>query len=153
MTTDTGEQIADLADARARKSSWRTGGRGGRGNQHFAKPWHQAPRESEEGQPGEEHHLRLVLKLLADVGAGGISQRGEVHADFAHFRGAAQDCRLSIYDSGAEFGRGFGGFAASASRAHRAHVRGGRFAGVDRGRAPGRGAGQHDFCGTSSGRG
>src|SRR6202790_2734586 len=30
------------------------GGKGGRGNQHFAKPWHQAPREREEGELGEE---------------------------------------------------------------------------------------------------
>jgi GTP-binding protein len=73
---DTGEKVYDFSRPDERVVVAR-GGRGGRGNARFATSVHQAPREHEEGRPGEERTFRLELKLLADVGLVGYPNVGK----------------------------------------------------------------------------
>src|SRR3954471_5776439 len=72
----TGERIHDFSRPDERIVIAK-GGRGGRGNQHFATPTHQAPREHELGRHGEQRTYRMELKLLADVGLVGFPNVGK----------------------------------------------------------------------------
>ena len=73
---DTGELIGDLTNPGQRLMICK-GGRGGRGNQHFATSRNQAPRTAEKGEPYEEKRIRLELKLIADIGLIGVPNAGK----------------------------------------------------------------------------
>jgi len=73
---ETGEKVHDFSKPDERILIAR-GGRGGRGNAQFATSTHQAPREHEDGRPGEERVFRLELKLLADVALVGYPNVGK----------------------------------------------------------------------------
>ena len=73
---DTGEIIGDLVE-KDQELVVAKGGRGGRGNIHFASAKNPAPEIAENGEPGEDHYLELELKMLADVGLIGFPSVGK----------------------------------------------------------------------------
>jgi GTPase len=72
----TGELVADAVEIGS-VVRLAPGGRGGRGNWHFATAVRRTPRIAEKGGPETERHLRLTLKLLADVGLVGRPNAGK----------------------------------------------------------------------------
>ncbi len=73
---ETGEVLAELLHEGDRFLAAR-GGEGGKGNVHFASAQNRAPRIATPGQDGEEHWLRIELKLLADIGLVGLPNAGK----------------------------------------------------------------------------
>jgi GTP-binding protein len=73
---DTGELIGDLTEDGQRQMV-AAGGRGGLGNTRFKSSTNRAPRKTTSGTPGEGRHLKLELKVLADVGLLGMPNAGK----------------------------------------------------------------------------
>ena len=73
---DSGELLGELVEP-GQTLLVAKGGHGGRGNQHFATPTHQSPREWEPGEEGIERNIELLLKLIADVGLLGEPNAGK----------------------------------------------------------------------------
>lgn len=73
---NTGKVIGDIVE-KNQKLVIAKGGRGGRGNIHFASPKNPAPEIAENGEPGDELTIRMELKVLADVGLVGFPSVGK----------------------------------------------------------------------------
>ena len=73
---ESGMVIADMSDANKRVTVLK-GGRGGKGNQHYATATMQVPKYAQPGQKAMELYVRLELKVIADVGLVGYPNVGK----------------------------------------------------------------------------
>lgn len=76
MDAESGKVIADMSGSNSRQVVLK-GGRGGKGNQHYATATMQVPKYAQAGQPAQELEVLLELKVIADVGLVGFPNVGK----------------------------------------------------------------------------
>ena len=89
---ETGEPVADLTE-HGQVALLAKGGKGGLGNIHFKSSTNRSPRQQTDGEAGQERHLKLELKVLADVGLLGMPNAGK-----STFIAAVSNARPKIAD-------------------------------------------------------
>lgn len=95
---ETGKVILDMSNKKEPVVLLK-GGRGGKGNQHYATAVMQAPKYAQPGGKCQELEVTLELKSNCRCGTGRLSKCGEIHVLIKGHQCKAQDCKLSFYNT------------------------------------------------------